>query len=1351
MRKRRAGLTALAGGLCALAVAGASDVQRATGAAAAAPAPIYKDPSYSFQERAADLVSRMTLAEKASQTDSNLSPAIPRLGVPSYGWWNEALHGVAELSLTNNANAGLLTNTTSYPINQAMAASWDPALEYQIAANISDEAREVTPSNSENLDYYSPTMNLERDPRWGRNDESFGEDPLLETKLVDQFVDGMEGKDQSGQLLAAGGGFNKTVTTLKHYTANNSEVNRRTGSSDMDSRTLLEYDTKPFGQVVQDAHPGSIMSSYNEVNGTPSPANPYLMQTLARETFGFQGYFTSDCDAVFEIVAGHAWTPPGWPRPINNLERNGYAQSSGEDLDCNTGFKDNYNYLDSLPTDTQQQIKTASDTYNVNDLDTSLVRLFTARMKTGEFDDPTTVPWVTQARTRVPSWTNSNANNAVTETPDRLALDRKAADESIVLLKNSNGLLPLKVPSSGPYKVAVIGYFANPTSMYLGGYSSGQGAAGVANEVNGYNGIKSAVQAIDPDATVDFYKGFTGTGTQASQLTTVDPAAVAAAASHDVVIVYAGTDASTSTEDRDRTTLQLPGAQNSLIQQVSAANPNTIVYMETVGPIDVSPFESGVPAMLYSSYNGMRKGQALADVLTGATDPSGRLPSTWYLSDTQLPAITDYSIRPNGTNLGRTYQYFTGQTRYPFGYGQSYTSFKYSNLQLSSHNLTADDTLNATVTVTNTGTAAGADTVQLYVNQPNAPAALQRPIKRLEGFQRVTLDPGASTTVTIPLKISDLAYWDDPNHRWAVDDGSYGIQLSESAADSAIQQQDTINVTGAITPKPSVVTAEPVVAGADPNRDIQQRVYYTAGQTINPQLTVSMNDATLYGYQLKGASTGFPSGMTFSYTSDRPGVVAVDAAGGIHTVADGVASVTANATYGGVTKSTSFVVDVVSQLSGITVNGQPLSAFNPGRAFAPDTYTYDVVLPAGSAAPTVAGTSADPNASVVATQAPGVPGSATLVSTGADGTPYTYTVNFAYPVQSDEFNGSAPGPQWTWVRNDPTAESESGGALNITAQTGDLNAATNTAKNLLLQPALGDWAAETKMTLSVTPHTPNQQSGLIAYQNDDNYLKLDWEWVGNATTGSAQLVETYEDFSFTPNAPETVAFPTVLKTIPTAAIVSGTNASLWLKLVKTGQRYQTYYSTDGSTWTPFYEVGGSLTNVKLGLFSYNRAGTSTDLTTAFDYFRAGNTAVATGGAGGTVPATLALTLGTPATFGAFTPGVARDYTASTTADVLSTAGDATLSVGDPDTAHTGHLVNGSFALPSPLQASASSPAGVGGAPANVGAATPLLSYAGPVSHDPVAIAFLQHIGATDPLRTGTYAKTLTFTLSTTSP
>jgi beta-glucosidase len=361
---------------------------------------------------------------------------------------------------------------------------------------------------------------------------------------------------------------------------------------------------------------------------------------------------------------------------------------------------------------------------------------------------------------------------------------------------------------------------------------------------------------------------------------------------------------------------------------------------------------------------------------------------------------------------------------------------------------------------------------------------------------------------------------------------------------------------------------------------------------------------------------------------------------------------------------------------------------------------------------------------VAVTQATAVPGSATIVATGADGTPFTYTVNFAYGAKSDEFNGSAPGPQWSWVRQNAATESVSGGSLNITPEAGDLNAQTNTAKNLLLQPVGGDWAVESKLSFNVTPHVNNQQGGIIAYQDDDDYIKLDWEFTGNA----AQLVETTEDYSFNPAPAYTNPLPTVLASIPTASLgISGGN--VWLKMVKSGRRYKTYYSVDGTNWVFVYDEGDSLTNVKVGVFAYNRAGTSSDLKVGVDYFRVGNTATAPGTVGGTVPATLALTLGAPASFGALEPGVAHDYSAATTANVVSTAGDATLSVSDP-----GHLANGAFSLPSPL--------GVDITPAR---------WTGPVSNASATIAFSQHIGANDALRTGDYSRTLTFTLSTTNP
>src|SRR4051812_4179698 len=299
-----------------IAALGAALALLAAGPAHAA-TPIYQDPSYRPAERAADLVSRMTLAEKASQMNSSQAAAIPRLGVQAYGWWNEALHGVAFEQLINNANATNLTNTTSYPVALALGSSWDPRLMYREATQISDEAREVVRDNTLDLDFYSPTVNLGRDPRWGRNDETFSEDPLLTARIASQFVNGMEGKDEQGRLLPGAKGYYKTLTPLKHYAANNSEVNRRTGTSDMDDRTLREYYTAQFRAIVQAAHPGSIMSSYNRVNGVPAAASTYLMDTLARETFGFDGYFTSDCDAIYEIQAGHHWQPPGFAQPLD--------------------------------------------------------------------------------------------------------------------------------------------------------------------------------------------------------------------------------------------------------------------------------------------------------------------------------------------------------------------------------------------------------------------------------------------------------------------------------------------------------------------------------------------------------------------------------------------------------------------------------------------------------------------------------------------------------------------------------------------------------------------------------------------------------------------------------------------------------------------------------------------------------------------------------------------------------------------------------------------------------------------------------------------------------------------------
>ncbi|MBV9604525.1 MAG: glycoside hydrolase family 3 C-terminal domain-containing protein, partial [Solirubrobacterales bacterium] len=1114
---------------------------------------------------------------------------------------------------------------TSYPISLALGSSWDPDTMYQEASAISDEAREVAPNNSLDLDFYSPTVNLGRDPRWGRNDEVFSEDPLLTADMASQFVDGLEGKDEQGELLPQGGGYLKAIATIKHYAANNTEgdriggpTDRLTGTSNMDERTLREYYTAQFKQIIQQSHPGSIMSAYNSVNNVPSPANVHLIDTLARQTFGFGGYFTSDCDSVYEIYHGHHWQPPGYSRPLNVNEARAFANAAGEDLNCNAGYADSFSYGNTLPAAAGEQIPTQTDTFSVNDMDTSLVKLFTARMQLGEFDNVASEPWVKAARAQLPAgtWTNSDANHAVTETPARLQLARQVADRGFVLLKNakttlrdgtSGTMLPLHVPSTGPFKVAVIGYLANPAvrgevgstgaaagAMYLGGYSSDQGAPGDANEVTPYQGLRHAIQAIDPSATVDFYNGFTGTPTNASQLTTIDQNAVDAAAGYDAVIVYVGTDDSTANEFADRTDMTLPGAQSELINEVAAKNPNTAAVIEAIGQVDVDSFLGNVPSLLWTSYNGQRKGEALADVVLGHYDPSGHLPFTWYENAGDLPALDDYSIRPSATSMGRTYMYYRGPESFPFGYGLSYATFKTSNLRIDRSNLNANDTFHLSAEVTNTGSVRGKDLVQLYISTPGAPASMQLPLKRLEGFQQVELNPGQTKTVTLAVSVPNLAFFNEQANRYEVYDGRYRVEIAGSAADSDILAQHDVTVSGGLIPVPSVLTAKPAL-GDDPQRGIQSRVMYPENATVVPHLTVSMNDESLYGFIERGQSRRFPAGMQFAFRSDHPDVVAVDPGNTIRTRRNGVATITATVTYHRVTRSTQFVVRVLSELDDLTVDGRRL------RGFHPDTYRYDVIVPDATRVPKIRASSPDPTATVAVSQADSVPGHATATITGPDGIAQTYTVYFAHRARSDDFSGTSVGPQWTWLRQDPADEQVSGGALNITAEQGDLSATNPLAHNVLLQPALGNWAMVSKLTFSTAPHTANQQGGIIAYQDDANWLKLDWEYAN----GAAQLAETTSDNQNIADQQITQ----VLATLPTTGLLNSN--TVWLAMDKFGARYTTYYSTDGLHFTPIYNVGASLSNVKVGLFAWNGPATTNDLTVSFQHFH-----VLNGGGGG---------------------------------------------------------------------------------------------------------------------------------------
>jgi beta-glucosidase len=978
--------------VCALLL---GSVQFPATAVAADDVPIYQDKSYSFEERAADMVARMTTAQKGTQLTGTNSAAIPELGINSIDWWSEAIHG-------HSRHQG--TNPMSYPVSYAAASSWNPDLYYREATEIGDEVRESAPGNNRQLTLYSPTVNLARDPRWGRNDENYGEDPYLAGIMGSAFTDGMEGKDRQGNLLDPGG-YYKTITTAKHYTANNSERNRLNGGATADMRSYREYYTAPYRDMILNAGTQSIMTAYSTVNGTPVSMSSYFMDTLLRRTWGFDGYVTSDCDSVGTLT-NYTLVNPYTGKNYTPVEYYTNALAHGEDLECSGGYSGSpAKYSNNFTTMISGSIMTDKGLFTENQADVSVHRLMTARMRLGEFDGGTA--YVQSAQARLAGYQGLGLTGR--QTAARLGIATDMGSESIVLLQNNDSerkdgsvgkLLPLAIPATGSYKVAIIGPHAQST--FLGGYSGNPGTT-----VNIQTGFTNAVRAINPDATVTYYKGFTDSGSNVNQMYTVDQSILGEIATADLCIVVAGTDGTTSAEDRDRTTIALPGSQAQLISAVGKANKNTVALLETCGTVQVNTFQNDVPAIVWSAFAGQNKGVAFANVLTGKVNPSGKTTALWHrqVNDTgesDLASIYDYTLYKTGTTPGRTYMYFDGPVSYPFGYGLSYTAFEYSNLRLSGAAADANDTVTATFDIKNVGSVAGKEVAQLYVAQPNAAPELLRPIKRLKGFDKVALAPGETKTVSISFKVPDLAFYDEAQDRYAVDTGLYEIQIGKSSTD--IPLKGNITVSGSLNVTPKVLTAAPNQSG-DAEQDIAERLIFNKGKTVNPHLTLAMNDESLYGYIIKGKSKPFPQGCEITYSSNRPSVVAVGSDGVIRTVNGGVATVTATLTYNGGSATTDFVVYVSSNPypDGITVNGTPISGFNKDKTDYSICYPYDVTT-----VPTVGIIdSGNPDVVNVFTQAEGIPGVATIVATDtSNGSQVTYRIGFTRPPKTTEFKSA---------------------------------------------------------------------------------------------------------------------------------------------------------------------------------------------------------------------------------------------------------------------------------------------------------------------------------------------------------
>src|SRR3954453_5116193 len=865
--------------------------------------PIYLDTRYSFSERAADLVSWMTLAEKVLQLRTSSAPAIPRLGVQQYTYASEGQHGINTLGAnTNHGDASGGVHATSFPTNFASSMSWDPELIHAETTAISDEARGFldkslwgtgqnnlgpSPRNYGSLTYWAPTVNLDPDPRWGRTDEAFGEDPYLAGRMAGAFVNGYQGQTLDGKLIA---GYLKVAATAKHYALNNVETHRTGISSDVDDRTLREYYVKQFQELTEGAHVAGLMTAYSAINGTPAVANTYTINQIAQRTFGFNGYTTSDCGAVGTtykaLPAGHDWAPPGWTtdhqgdnatwtdtvtgtRVSGAAGGQAYALRAGTQLNCGG---------DEAALSVIQQALDAGVLSEAM-IDIALLHVFTVRMRTGEFDPAN--------RVRYTKITKDVIQNSAHQ-----ALAVKVAANSLVLLKNDTvppdgrPLLPARAQSLD--KGVIVGDLANKVT--LGGYSGSPSL-----QVSAVQGIRTALLRANSTASVVFDDA--GTSSTATAPAVLNARIRAEIRSADVVVVFVGTDDHNAGEDHDRTDLALPGNYRSLVSQVSAlGNAKTVLVIQSVGPVKIDDVQDSVAAVLFSGYNGESQGAALAVVLLGRQNPAGRLNFTWYRDDSQLPAMSNYGLAPRATGgLGRTYQYFTGTPSYPFGYGLSYPTFDYSNVSVDHTRLSADGTVNVSFDVTNSGDTPGATVAQVYVATPFTVPGLEPPVKRLKGFRKTeVLRPGQRRHIRLPVRISDLAFWDPAAMKSVVHAGRYEFQVGVDAAH--VVGAATVDVYGAITPCVRYVTVQPesLVYHLGDTLDLTGKNHWIKDDT-DPAMehrNLAVTADNIIEAVNNDQSFVDPAVAGVRYLSSDPTVVTVSAGGQVRAVGDGVATIT---------------------------------------------------------------------------------------------------------------------------------------------------------------------------------------------------------------------------------------------------------------------------------------------------------------------------------------------------------------------------------------------------------------------------------------------------------------------------
>jgi beta-glucosidase len=678
----------------------------------------FQNPDLPVEQRIDNVISMMTVDEKIGLLGTRLN--VPRLGI-SGGRIVEGIHGLAMSGPANWAHRPTIP-TTTFPQGIGLGETWDPDMLRQAAAVEGYEARFILQSKKYGvggLVVLSPNADMGRDPRWGRTEECYGEDPYLNGTLVTSFVKGLKGDDPNYWL---------TASLLKHFLANSNEEGRDHTSSDFDERLFREYYSVPFRMGIVEGGSRAFMAAYNAVNGVPMHVSPILRDVTIKE-WGNDGIICSDGGGMKLLVNAHKAFPD-------------FEHATAACIKAGiTMFLDDY----------RGAAKGALEKGLIaeSDIDSALRRTFRVLIRLGFLDPPSRNPYASIGTGDDP-WLSQKHKD----------LARLVTQKSIVLLKNSKDTLPLE--KAKLKSIAVIGPRAN--DVILDWYSGTPPYT-----VTALDGIKSKVgtgvkvtYAADGAAAVD--------AARASDV------AVVVVGNHPTCAGAGWGVCETPSDGReavDRKSITLE--QEELVKQVYAANPNTVVVLVSSFPYAINWTQENVPAVVHMAHNSQELGSALADVLFGDYNPAGRLVQTWPKSMDQLPPLLDYDIRK-----GRTYMYFKGEPLYPFGFGLSYTTFAYSNLRTSAGKLGAKGTVTVSVDVKNTGKRAGEEVVQMYVAHEGS--AVARPAKELKGFQRVALKPGELKTVTMTLGADQVAYWDAASKAWVVEKDSVKVMVGGSSA-----------------------------------------------------------------------------------------------------------------------------------------------------------------------------------------------------------------------------------------------------------------------------------------------------------------------------------------------------------------------------------------------------------------------------------------------------------------------------------------------------------------------------------------------------------------------------------------